>query len=178
MPTAGHTKRTSPSSGIQIDEHLGFQERMWRIERAGWAAIAAIIMAAAVGLFGHGLLSQATVELPDSDEAAGGMTLEYERFGRAHSESQVVLSRPARMPNRTFSVWLSSEYFKDVELIRMTPEPTRQELAADGVRYHFPVQDGPQTVVLRFKAERPGPLSASIRLNDGPLVTFHQWLFP
>jgi hypothetical protein len=171
-------ERTSPSSRIQIDEQVGFQERMWRIERVGWLAIAAVVMAAAAGLFGHGLLSQATVELGDPAVAPGGTILEYERFGRAHSESQFVLTRPARTPNRMVVLWLSSDYLKDAELVRMTPEPASQELASNGVDYRFSVQDGPQTIILRFKPGRSGRLSGSIRINDGPPARFSQWLFP
>jgi hypothetical protein len=178
MPAARHTKRTRSSSGIQIDEKPHFQERMWRIERMGWLAMAAILIAAAVGLFGHGLLSRATVEITDPAQPAEGMIVEYERFGRAHSEAQFVLSGPAGTPNKRFSLWLSNDYLKDAELVRMTPEPTAQELVSNGVRYHFPVQDGPRTVILRFKPERSGRLSGSIRLNDGPPAMFDQWLFP
>jgi hypothetical protein len=140
--------------------------------------MAAIVLAAILGLFGRGLLSQATVEVADLDQTAGTATLEYERFGRAHSESQFILFRPARMMKGAFSLWLSGEYLKDAELVRMTPEPIAQELTSSGLRYHFRVEEGPQTVILRFKPERGGRLSGAIRLNDGPPAAFDQWLFP
>jgi hypothetical protein len=178
MPAAGHTKRTRSSSGIQINEEPHFQERMWRIERLGWLAMAAILIAAAIGLFGHGVLSRAKIEVTDPAQSAGGMSVEYERFGRANSESHFFLSGPAGTPNKSFSLWLSNDYFQDAELVRMTPEPATQELVSNGVRYHFPVQDGPQRVILRFKPERSGRLSGSIRLNDGPPAVFDQWIFP
>jgi hypothetical protein len=178
MPATGHTKRTRSPSGLQINEEPHFQERIWRIERMGWLAMAAILIAAAIGLFGHGMLSRAKVEVTDPAQPAGKMMVEYERFGRAHSESQFVLSGPAATPNKRFSLWLPNDYLQDAELVRITPEPSTQELASNGVRYHFPVQDGPQTVILRFKPERSGRLSGSIRLNDGPPATFDQWIFP
>ena len=140
--------------------------------------MAAILIAAVVGLFGHGVLSLAKMEVTDPDEPAEGMIVEYERFGRAHSESQFVLSGPAGTPNKRFSLWLSNDYLQDAELVRMTPEASTQELVSNGVRYRFHVQDGPQTVILRFKPERSGRLSGSIRLNDGPPAIFDQWIFP
>ncbi|HEX5549962.1 MAG TPA: hypothetical protein VFX36_03960 [Nitrospira sp.] len=145
----------------------------------GWWAIAAILLAAAGGLFGHGPLSQTLLEVSDPNEPARGMVLHYERFGRAHSESQILLSRPAWPHNGgTFSLWLSSDYLTHVEIVGITPEPATQEQVSNGVRYHFRLQDGPQTVVLRIKPEVPGRLSCSFRFNDGPPTTFHQWLFP
>ena len=140
--------------------------------------MAAILLAAALGLFGRGLLSQATLEVGDPGQAAGSVTLEYERFGRAHSESQFVFSSPARTSHETFSLWLSGDYLKDAELIRMTPEPISQELTSSGVRYHFRVQDGPQTVIVRLKPGRAGHLRGTIRFNDGPPTIFDQWFFP
>jgi hypothetical protein len=178
MPPSGHTERTRQAAGIQIDENLRFQARYWRIERIGWWAMTATLLAAGAGLFGHGLLSRAKIILPDSVETSGGMVLEYEQWGRAHRESRFVLSRPSEPSNGTFSLWLSNEYLRDAELIRMTPEPATQELVSNGVRYHFRIDHGLQTAILRFKPERSGRLSGSFRLNDGPPVAFEQWLFP
>ncbi|HKR79410.1 MAG TPA: hypothetical protein VJR69_06875 [Nitrospira sp.] len=97
MPAASHDRRTG-TNGIQIDEDLRFQARIWRIERIGWWGIAAILAAAIAGLFGRGPISRTTAPLADPAHPGGGMLLDYERFGRAHSDSQFVLSGPARPP--------------------------------------------------------------------------------
>ena len=111
----------------------------------------------------------------------GGFMLEYERFGRAHGESQFRFSgRPPTVEQGTFSLWLSADYMADAELLRITPDPASQEVASDGVRYRFRRRDGtsPQIIIFRFKPERPGSLSGSFRLNDGPPSSFRQWLAP
>src|SRR5262245_38055738 len=108
MSTTGHTGRSRHSTGLQIDEEPAFQERMWLMERIGWWGIAAIPLAAAAGLFGHGPVSRATLEVTDDTQPAHPMALEYERFGRAHSESRFIFSRPAMPPQaKTFTLWLS-----------------------------------------------------------------------
>jgi hypothetical protein len=178
MPLTGHTERTRQSAGIQINEHLDIQARIWRIERIGWLAMTATLLAAGAGLFGHGLMSRAKIIVAEPVEAAAGMVLDYEQWGRAHRESQFLLSRPSEPSNGTFSLWLSNDYLSDAELVRITPEPVTQELASNGVRYHFRIEHGPRYVIFRFKPERSGRLSGSIRLNDGPPATFEQWLFP
>ena len=167
------------SGGIEIDEDLPFQRRLWLIERIGWWGIAAVLAAAAAGLFGHGPMSRTTLEITDPTEPSGRMLLDYERFGRAFSESQFVLTRPAGTPDgRSFTLWLSDDYLGEVEVLRITPDPAGQELVSNGVRYRFPAHDGLSHVTFRFKAQRPGALSGAFRLNDGPPTTFHQWLFP
>jgi hypothetical protein len=35
-----------------VREHMGFQRRMWVIERIGWLVLAAITLLALLGLFG------------------------------------------------------------------------------------------------------------------------------
>jgi hypothetical protein len=179
MSVSGHTERTCQTAGLQIDEDPQFQERMWRIERMGWWAIGVILLAATAGLFGHGLASRATVEITDPAREAGSLTLEFERFARAHSESQFIVSRPAGPPEGgTWSLWLSGNYLAGVEVLRITPDPASQEPVSDGVRYQYRIQDEPQTVIFRFKPERGGSLSGSLRVNDGPPTAFRQWLFP
>lgn len=179
MSASGHTGQAPHSAGLHIDEDPQFQERMWRIERMGWWAIGGILVAAAAGLFGHGLASRATLAITDPARPASNLTLEYERFARAHSESQVLVSRAAGPPEGgTWSLWLSGNYLAEVEVLRITPDPASQEPMSDGVRYQFRSQDGPQTVIFRFKPERGGSLSGSLRVNDGPTTAFHQWLFP
>ena len=91
MSVSGHTERTRQSAELQLDEDPRFQERMWRIERLGWWAIGGILVAAAAGLFGHGLASRATLAIPDPARPASHLTLEYDRFTRAHSESQFIV---------------------------------------------------------------------------------------
>ena len=176
--SAGRLKERHHSGSFQIDEDPRFQERMWRIERMGWLGIAGILLAAAAGLFGHGLFSWTTLELKDPVHPEQRTRLDYERFARAHSETQVIISRPAVPQARISSLWLSGDYLNDVEVRRITPDPVTEELESKGVRYSFRPDEGPQRIVFRFKAERGGHFSGTVRLNQGPAATFHQWLFP
>jgi hypothetical protein len=141
--------------------------------------IAGILVAAAAGLFGHGLGSRTTLQITDPAQPARSLTLQYERFGRAHGESQFVVSRPPGRPEGgTWTLWLSGDYLAGVALLGITPEPTSQEPVSDGVRYRFRIEDGPQRVIFRFKPDEGGLLSGSWRVNDGPPTAFRQWLFP
>jgi hypothetical protein len=178
MPVRGHTERTGPPGGLQVDEDPQFQKRMWRVERIGWWAITGILIAAGGGLFGHGFASRATVHVNDPTQPAS-LTLEYERFGRAHRESEFIVVRPGGRPEAgAWSLWISGDYLAGVAVSGITPAPTAQESVSDGVRYKFRIDEGLQRVIFRFKPDRAGTLSGSLRVDDGPPTTFWQWLFP
>jgi hypothetical protein len=152
---------------------------MWRVERIGWWAIAGILVAAGGGLFGHGLASRATIHINDPTRPAAGLTLEYERFGRAHRESDFIVVRPAGGPaGGAWSLWISGDYLAGVAVSGITPAPTAQESVSDGVRYKFRIDEGLQKVIFRIKPDQAGTLSGSLRVDDGPPTTFWQWLFP
>ena len=176
MPATSHTGRRRPNE-LQIDEDQDSQALMWRIERIGWWGMAGILAAALAGLFGHGPASRATLHVANPAHPGEGLLVDYERFGRAHSESQFVFSGPASKGG-DFSLWVSAEYLTDAEIGGITPDPSTQDLVSNGVRYHFRLQEGPRTVIFRFVPQRAGRLSGAFRVNDGPPTTFHQWLFP
>jgi hypothetical protein len=47
-----------PFGRLDIIEDLTFQRRWWRIQRAGWATMAVLVVAAFIGLFGDGIIGQ------------------------------------------------------------------------------------------------------------------------
>jgi hypothetical protein len=68
---------THRTGDLQIDEDPDAQRRHWIAERVGWTVITLVILAALLGLFGSGWLSEASVGTPE-----GALRLEYSRFGR------------------------------------------------------------------------------------------------
>ena len=53
---------TGRKKGIDLDDDIAFQRRQLFVERAGWIAMLAVVVAAFLGVFGHGPLSTAVVE--------------------------------------------------------------------------------------------------------------------
>lgn len=62
---------------LQISEDMEFQRRSWIVQRTGWAIFALVILLAALGVSGDGMLSSARAGQED-----GGLWLEFPRFGR------------------------------------------------------------------------------------------------
>src|SRR5919106_6001727 len=63
-----------PEESLQIDQDLAYQQREWLVERVGWIVMLLLIVAAAAGIFGNGVLSRASVS--DGKQ----LRIEYERF--------------------------------------------------------------------------------------------------
>jgi hypothetical protein len=170
-----------PEARLEVDEDLPFQRTMWRIERVGWGLFAVIVLGAVAGLFGEGPMSQATLQTSDPAKPGHTVRLEYERFLRSHSDSRLDLSLPSPPDARDaalLSVWFSGEYLSAVDMGRISPGPVYEELDAGGVRYYFRLHDGPQQLIFRFRPQRAGSLSGSLRVNDGPATDFHQTIYP
>jgi len=165
------------SDGLQLEEDARFQLRLWLAERIGWGVMAIVLAAAAFGFFGHGPVSRATVRLCDRVDALC-LAVDYERFSRIHHASTLQFSSEKSTADGALSLWLPNEYLADVDVEQVTPNPDHQEITAGGVRYHFAMRDGKPVVIFQFKAHRAGPLSGSLRLNDGPAVSFRQFIYP
>ncbi len=115
-----------------------------------------ILLAALAGLFGHGPTSEIELALddpPDShtvtDEFSSGRALE-----RMNRDS--LCARPNHSYCRV-SAWPGwGDSLSQVDIGRITPQPVYEELAAGGVRYHFRLQDGSQTIIFSTQSAMIG----------------------
>jgi len=76
--------RTKKVGDLQINEDMEFQRRSWIVQRVGWLVFALVILLAALGLFGDGILSDAK-----AGQEEGALWLEYPRFKRFEDEFQM-----------------------------------------------------------------------------------------
>lgn len=186
MPQDGRGRRRDPE--LDLEENPPYQERMWKIERVGWALMAAVLLAAAGGLFGHGPLSERMIVATaphDRSQAAAPLVarITFDRYIRLHSPSAIRISEVSPPDGggdaeRTFSLWLSFDYLGAVELEPMTPRPDTQRIGSEGVSYDFRVRDGRATVVVPFKALKIGRVSGSVRVNNGPPMALGHFVYP
>lgn len=175
---------------LDLEEHPQYQERMWRIERAGWAVMAVVVLAAVGGLFGHGPLGRTEIvtavpgdrfwPVPHATLVA---RVAFHRYIRLNSPSAIRLSEtvfPARGDGteRALSLWLSADYLDAVELGHMTPRPEAEQLDSDGITYHFRVRTGSAVIVVPFKAVKVGYVSGSVRINHAPVMSLGHFVYP
>lgn len=129
---------------LQVEDNQPFQRGERKAQRLAWLAAAALLLAAALGLFGSGPLSHA---------AATGETLsvEYERLARRSRTVDLVI-RCREVSGETFTIGLQGEYLERADVERMTPTPVREVLR-------------PGERVLTFAAEPGRPAEVELRLS-------------
>ena len=74
-----------------VEDDIGLQRTFWRIQRLGWACMAAIVAAAVVGVFGDGRLAEASIR-------AGDVSMAYERIQRAGRETRILVHNAGAAP--------------------------------------------------------------------------------
>jgi len=189
-PCSKNRPECRPDRGLDLEADPLYQERMWTIERIGWAIMAAVLFAAAVGLFGHGPLSKTVIVMSTSGEPSQAASepplvtrITFDRYLRLDSPSVIHISEVSAPDSvheveRTLSLWLSMDYLATVELGHMTPRPDAEQFGAGGVTYRFHVRDGTATIVVPFKAVKIGLVSGLARLNDAPPIPLGHFVYP
>ena len=106
-----------PGRSLQLAEDMAFQERNWRAERIAWMAMALTVLAALLGLFGSGPLSEAR-----SADPSGALEVSYSRFLRLSAPASItVKARPAPAPAERFALQLDAEFTQAFRIASVTP---------------------------------------------------------
>lgn len=154
-------------------EHLRFQRRLWKVERASWWVQLGLVLAALAGLTGKGPLSRVSAE-------SQGLRVEYDRLARHESAGELTLTvAPGLARGGVVRLRLERRWLEGVEIQGIDPEPERSEAGADTVRFTFPVPEG-QAARVRLRVEYSGMgwRSGRLQVESGPGVTLTQWVFP
>ncbi|MDP9365344.1 MAG: hypothetical protein M3Q10_14155 [Chloroflexota bacterium] len=160
----------------EIDQDLGFQRREWALQRLGWLAMGAAILAALLGLTGRGPLSRAT-----AGADGGALRLEYQRFERLQAPTTLrVLLGAGATGDGQAEVWLAREYLEAVEIEQIEPEPQESRAGTDRTTYVVAVDQAAEPVAVTFhlRHETFGRRSGRIGLPDGTAVDFTQVVYP
>jgi hypothetical protein len=160
--------------GLQIDENLPLQHRIWAVQRFGWTAMVLLGGAAVTGaLGGPGLLSSATAGEKDS-----GLWVQYERFARLRAPADIAVN--LRPENGEVSFTVDASLLESIHIRSICPQPLRIE-AGEGVhRFIFPQaaeSGGSIKVILRTEAERWGRVHGRVRAG-GLEVELSRFVYP
>jgi hypothetical protein len=156
-----------------VDEDLAFQQKDWRVQRAGWAVLALIIAAGLAGLFGPGPLSNAT--------ASGGDVLhvQYERFVRHGGQTNLTV-RVASADPGPLQVTIGREYLAAFHVRQILPAPVRVQAGDSDLVYTFegPRQAGPVELKFFLQPESLGSHAGRLSAGPGAAVTLRQFTYP
>lgn len=160
---------------LEIQQDLDYQRIEWRCERVGWVLMLLTLLAAALGLFGGGVLSGATATNADQT-----IRVEYERFLHIHSESSIKIDLAASLTDQgEVRLHLNREFCDAVQQLRATPV-LHWEAGADGQVLVVRVADRgqPLRIYLYFDPDRIGTVVGRIGTSEGDPVQFQQFSYP
>lgn len=132
---------------LEVAEDPAFERRSWRVERAGWALMALVVLAGLAGLFGGGPLSLA-------EESAGPLSVRYERFARMASPVKLEVRYGAEaVRDGELRIWIARRYLERAKLERAVPEARETIIDGELLAFVFPAtpgQGGAVSFHLRF----------------------------
>jgi len=169
------TEPTFDWPGLELVEHYESQRRGWIADRIGWAAMAAVIVAALVGLFGNGFLG-----LGEAKDATGLLEVEYNRFGRNGADVALTVQvNETAATQGEIAVWLPNEYLDAVRIDDIRPTPDKSQARANGLLFTFLTEGGNLEALFDLTGDKIGPVSGVVGL-DGPqgAATFDQFFYP
>jgi hypothetical protein len=172
-PVENRTARSTIQE-IEIDEDLEFQRRYWRVQRIGWVLLALFLMAAAIGLFGGGMVSRTTAR-------GHGLTIEYSRFARENAPMLIVVRVPASVAQAgQIQLSFNADYIAKLSFQRITPQPQAVEAAAGRVTFQFLANAQPGDLTFSFEAKPRefGRASVQVMMEGSSGVGFWQLVYP
>lgn len=156
---------------LQLDEDLAFQERQWRVERLGWALLAALLLVAALGLFGGGWVG--------TRRSAGGLEVSAPRFAHRTASQQLSVSFPAS-GEREVELRVDRSITRKLRVDRILPAPTVERLEPDATVFVFSTRPGSGRLAVTFHlaGTSMGVVSGKVAVRGEPPVRLWQLLYP
>lgn len=163
-----------------------FNRREWSIQRAAWAVMVLVLVAAAFGVFGRGAVSRATLR-------ADGLVVSYERFARHGASEQLTVTvmpqepRAAPAPAAELGqsrdrvrIWLSRQFVDDIEMVGVSPEVESSSASSERVTYEFlpPTATQPTVITFSFRPEGYWRKRLRVGVEGGPTVEARRFVYP
>ncbi|HYG17456.1 MAG TPA: hypothetical protein VD816_00945 [Ohtaekwangia sp.] len=155
------------STDLQIDEHIAMQENGWKVQAAGLFFIFLLILAAAIGLFGDGIVSS-------EKQTGDDIEIEHERFYRF--EARMPLTIKAHGQEGLLRVSFPNEYLERFQVESILPEPNSNRFESGKVQYQFSGKDR-MNITFYLIPRKPGNIQSTIEVNESRFEISH-FIFP
>ena len=129
---------SSTHASLEIDEDIALQRRGWFAERCAWIVMAAMLMAAALGLFSEGPLSRTSV-----GDVAGTFRADYGHMQRLGAPTTVkLLVSGSAVTAGGVEIDLFNSFRDAMKITDIQPAPVRATALADRMRLRFAAIEG------------------------------------
>lgn len=159
--------------GLELEEDIAQQNKVWAIERIAWIIMGGIVVAGMAGFLGHGAYSSRSEAPLDA-----GYRLDYQRFERHQSASQfTVRLTEADYDGGLVTMRLGNEFLRKAEITGVEPEPDSVELNADFIAFRFRVAAAGD-ITFHFMPTGFGNMALDLSIGERPLQTHPQFVLP
>lgn len=155
--------------GLDSPAERRFHERFQAVSKAGRIVLLLILVAVALGIAGTGPLSWAEVE-------EGDLLVRYERFAR-HGATWTLEVESASVDGPV-NIVIDRGFHAGQQLEAVVPEPTSVTVSDRFVTYEFETTAAPATLQFRWRADAIWGRSSVVGIEDGPQVSFVQFVYP
>lgn len=154
-------------SELQLEEHIPKQEQGFRFQAVGIGLILAIVLFAAIGVFGDGMLSSRS-------DVKENVKISYEAFYR--HEAKMDLTLEVNNPTGEVLISLPNDYLSKVEVVSIKPQPVSSRQENGKVTYTFHATGNTQ-VNFKFQPNSTGSIDAMIQVNQQSFSISH-FIYP
>jgi hypothetical protein len=167
MPKNNSVERVN--TDLEIDEHLPMHERGWKAQLVGLYLIFALVLTAALGLYGDGLLSKKTIQ-------EGNAIIEFQQFYRFEARMELKVELNSSDNTEGLIVSFPTAYLKNFQMDSMLPEPEKNIVKEGHVQYLFN-GTGNINVTFFLIPKKVGKIDGSVQVNSNQFQLNH-FIFP
>jgi hypothetical protein len=160
--------------GLQIDQHLSFQRRLFLVRRVGFVLLLAGLIATVLGLLGG------TGPMAEGHARTGPVEADWPRFTRFQMPVRLDFAVETIVVEAdTFDVVIAGDLARDFSFEDILPQPEEVALADDRVRYTFKVEPGTrQRVVIQGQPETIGRMRGTAAIAGQPPLRIDSFVYP
>lgn len=158
------------NNSLQLDDKMNLHRKEWRVQKIGWSILSLLLIAAALGLFGNGVLSETIVGNPGTNH-----WMRYQHFIRLEAPFTLEVHMTTS-ENKAAVLAIPNDYLQVMNLEKMTPEPDQIQIKEGQVQYIFP-GNGHVQVNLQLKPSAFGRKESTFYLNNQPYAISH-FIYP
>lgn len=159
---------------LQIEERMDHQRREWRAEGIAWWVMGALLLAALLGLFGHGPLSRVHAG------NANGLSVEFDRLQRANAPAELAFRIDESLVRQGEArLRIDDGLLRHMHIESIMPEPDRAEVRAGAVDFVFVVAEGGDARgTVRYRPVSFGRRSGRVSTPGAPPVPVDHFVYP
>lgn len=165
------TPANKSSPVVEKPRWLNFE---FLLRRIGFAFLLLIVVAALAGAFSRGYLSESTLANDDRS-----LTLHYEKFNRLMSDMDMKITSVTAAGKRNRIV-LAGDFMEGYRIDTLQPQPDKM-YSLNGrmiLEYPQPAVGSEQTLWLSLTPMKIGAIKSTIAIDNGPEITFQQFIYP